>query len=192
MLSEDVFDEMQATCSTWLHEFSTSDPIANFSDYQIANIGQMLGTFLIFSKKESILIENWTSEIVVELILDYCKMSPEEPEYFDVLPETLAPFFNFLEEKEYLPSGHAISNAILAAKKDIHQTEEEGEKLSRMHEPIKTIKKLVETNLVFVVAEKNINAVVLKNNLCSFLADNSSKLYRDTSNLFYPVNPAKS
>ncbi len=134
MLSDDIFGKMQETCNTWLNEFSTSDKVTNFSKYQIENIGTMFGTLLLFSKKEEVSIENWTPEIVVELILDYCKMSPEEPRYFDILPETLASFFNFLEEKEYLPNGKAISNAILAAKKDIHQTEEESMKLSLMHE----------------------------------------------------------
>lgn len=134
MLSEEVYNKMEETYSTWLNEFSKSDKITDFSEYQTENIGLMLGTLLIFSKKETINSEDWTPEIVVKLILDYCKMSPEELGYFDILPETLAPFFSFLEEKQYLSNGKAIGNAILAAKKDIHQTEEESMKLSLMHE----------------------------------------------------------
>jgi len=134
MLSEDVFNKMEDTFSTWLDEFATGEKITSFSKYQKENIGNMLSTLLVFSKKEGIHFENWTPEIVVELLIDYCKMAPEAPKYFDVLPATLAPFFNFLEEKNYLPNGRAISNAILAAKAEIYQTEEESRNLSVMHE----------------------------------------------------------
>ena len=120
----------------WLEEFSKSDDVINFSTYQNETIGRMMGHLLLFAKRDEVLLENWTPEIVVDLILSYCETTPEDPSLFEILPETLAPFFNFLEEKEYLPNGKAISNAILAAKKDIHQPEEERMKLSLMHELI--------------------------------------------------------
>lgn len=136
MLSEDVFDKMQDTCNTWLNEFSTSEEVTNFSDYQRETIGRMMGHLLLFAKKKEVLLEDWTPEIVVELINSYCKNTPEEPSLFEILPETLAPFFKFLGKKEYLLNGHAISKAILAAKKEIYQTEEEAARLRASYELI--------------------------------------------------------
>ena len=93
----------------------------------------MIGHLLLFAKEDGVLIENWTPEIVVELVRSYCENTPEEAELFEVLPETLATFFQFLATKNHLPNGNEIANAIISIKKEIHQTEEERNRLEIMH-----------------------------------------------------------
>lgn len=132
MSVKEDFLAIQKEQEDWVDEFLKSPNASQLSDYQRENLEKMVLFLVTMAKTNEAYPNTWTGEKVVDLVVNHiCKMLPEEADFFDAYPETMALFFSFLAEKKYLPKGKEIGQSLIAAKADIFQTEEQKNRLEQ-------------------------------------------------------------